>query len=58
MAGVVLTPPIYSGDIDEDFNVFVERFIGIIHGMGLTIVANAEQIKGIFEGCLTRYARD
>ena len=58
MAGVVLTPPIYSGDIDEDFNVFAERFIGIIHGMGLTIAANAEQIKGIFEGCLTGYARD
>ena len=58
MAGVVLTPPIYSGDIDEDFNIFAERFIGIIHGMGLTIAANAEQIKGIYEGCLTGYARD
>ena len=58
MAGVVLTPPIYSGDIEEDFNIFAERFIGIIHGMGLTIAGNAEQIKGIFEGCLTGYARD
>jgi hypothetical protein len=58
MAGVVLTPPIFSGDIEEDFNIFAERFIGIIHGMGLTIAGNAEQIKGIFEGCLTGYARD
>jgi hypothetical protein len=58
MAGVILTPPIFSGKIEEDFNIFAERFIGIIHRMGLTIALNGKQIKGIFEGYLTGFAKD
>nr|CAG8666253.1 1806_t:CDS:2 [Entrophospora candida] len=53
MAGVTVTPPIFSGGIDENINTFIRRFQGFLDGVGINPVgAQKERAIGMLRSCL------
>ena len=53
MAGVTITPPFFSGGIDEDINVFIRRFPGFLDGVNINPVGNqGGRALGMLRSCL------
>ena len=53
MAGITVTPPKFSGAIDEDINIFIRRFQGFLDGLGINPVgAQRNRAIGMLRSCL------
>ena len=64
MANVTLGMPIFSGDPDEDVELFLDLFRGYIAGLGINPADNAgnptghSRALGLLRGCMRGVASD
>ena len=53
MAGITVTPPFFSGGIDENINIFIRRFQGFLDGVGINPVGGQrDRAIGMLRSCL------